>query len=99
MLTVLLNSVFYILPLLPTYMLLSSQGLVTYRAQAKRTTDLKLIFVPLIFLLLRVWSAMIDIPVYFTPTKNEEFRETEANAALVFVGVSASQWYCTLELE
>ena len=72
-------------------MLLSLQGLGSYRARAKRTTDLKLIFVPLIFLLLRVWSAMLDIPVYFAANKNEDFRETEANAALVFIAVSASQ--------
>ena len=36
------------------------------RAQARRSTDIKLIFVPLIFFLLRVWSAIIDIPIFYS---------------------------------
>lgn len=36
------------------------------RAQERRSTDIKLIFVPLIFFLLRVWSAIIDIPIFYS---------------------------------
>ena len=58
-----------------------------YRNQTKRTTDLKLIFVPLIFFLLRVWSAAIDVPIYFLSTsKSEEFRMK--TVALVMISVS-----------
>ena len=60
-----------------------------YRNQTKRTTDLKLIFVPLIFFLLRVWSAAIDIPIYFLSTsKSEEFRMKKVALAIVMISVS-----------
>ena len=54
-----------------------------------RTVDLKLIFVPLIFLLLRIWNAVIDVPVfYLSDEESSEFTRTQANAALVFLAVS-----------
>ena len=51
-----------------------------------RTVDLKLIFVPLIFLLLRIWSSIIDVPVFYL--HDEEFTKTPVNAALVLLAVS-----------
>ena len=60
-----------------------------YRNQTKRTTDLKLIFVPLIFFLLRVWSAAIDVPIYFLSTsESEKFKMTAVAPAIVMIAVS-----------
>lgn len=42
----------------------------------RRSTDLKLIFVPLIFFVLRIWSAIIDILHYSTLNKEGNLRNS-----------------------
>ena len=90
-------------------LLLSSQML---KAHSRSTSsiqtgtvlaDLKLIFVPLIFLLLRVWSVITDVSAYYlADSKREEFSNTHAAAIILLLAVSnykyvtQSLWYLTL---
>ncbi len=54
-----------------------------------KTPDLKLIFIPLIFLLLRIWGAIVDIPSYYMSEHvREDFRKRHVVAVLIFFGVS-----------
>lgn len=62
-----------------------------YRKQARQPPDLKLIFVPLIFLLLRVWSSILNVPAYYYSPPKYPFG-TEATYALVFISVGI---FCT----
>ena len=57
-----------------------------HRKKTRRPTDLKLIFVPLIFLLLRVWSAILNVPTYYFSPPKHPFG-TEVTATLVFISV------------
>lgn len=51
--------------------------------------DLKLVFVPLIFLLLRVWSVITDVSVYYlADSKREKFSRTNAAAIIGLLAVS-----------
>ena len=51
---------------------------------------MKLIFVPLLFLIQRVWSAILDIPAYYLYGQNSDnFKELWINAVLVFLAVSS----------
>lgn len=72
-----------------TVQLMKVNGRTALRMQTRaKTVDLKLIFVPLIFLLLRVWSAIIDVPQFNLSTADrDKFRETKANAAFVLLSV------------
>ena len=55
--------------------------------------DLKLIFVPLIFLLLRVWSFVIDIPAFYMPEEIWlKMRSTWTAAILSLLSVSPNHW-------
>ena len=60
--------------------------------------DLKLIFVPLIFLLLRIWSFIVDIPAFYLYEEAWlEFRRGWITAVLVLLSVSCTQllMYCS----
>ena len=52
--------------------------------------DLKLLLVPFIFLLLRVWSTALDIYVYYGTSIDDNGKrlKTQAAAALVLLAVS-----------
>ena len=57
-------------------------------AKAKMA-DFKLTFVPLIFLILRIWGFALSIPHYYLPVSTKEaFRKTTYNAILVLLAVS-----------
>ena len=57
-------------------------------ARAKMA-DLKLTFVPLIFLFLRMWGFILSIPHYYLPfSTKQRFRNTPYNAVLVLLAVS-----------
>lgn len=69
------------------------QGRISVELQSKaKSADLKLIFVPLLFLLCRMWGAILSIPLYYIPiSRRNDFLETQANAVLViFAGVGSS---------
>ena len=55
---------------------------------AATKTDIKLLLVPISFLLLRIWSTVVDAFAFYTD--NESFRCSLANAVLVFFMVSHS---------
>ena len=58
------------------------------RSKAK-TADLKLVFIPLIFLILRVWDISLSFPLLYLPYGTRlSFRATLANAVLVLFAVS-----------
>ncbi len=68
---------------------------------AARTADLKLIFVPLIYMLLRVWSVAVDVAIYYLPPdKRMDYRSSDVSAVLLFLVVSwsgrAFWWSCEL---
>jgi hypothetical protein len=51
--------------------------------------DFKLTFVPLIFLVLRIWGFILSIPHYYLPVSTKHaFRKTACNAVLVLLAVS-----------
>ena len=55
--------------------------------------ELKLIFVPLIFLLPRVWSFVIDIPAFYMPEEIWlKMRSTWTAAILSLLSVSLNHW-------
>ncbi len=46
-----------------------------------KTVDRKLIFVPLIFMFLRVWSLVVDISIYYLPEDlSDNYRKSSASA-------------------
>ena len=56
--------------------------------RARRPADLKLVLVPLIFLLLRMWSAIIDtFTIYIRGNSKHPFGD-EGTYSLVFIAVS-----------
>ncbi len=56
---------------------------------AARTADLKLIFVPLIYMLLRVWSVAVDIAIYYLPAEQRmDYKSSDISIALLFLVVS-----------
>jgi len=60
--------------------------------------DLKLIFVPLIFLLLRIWSFIVDVPAFYLYEEAWlHFIRTWTTAILVLLSVSCTQllMYCS----
>lgn len=53
------------------------------------SADLKLIFVPLIFLLLRMWSGILDVVLFYQSEQTRlKFRGTIWNAVFVALAVS-----------
>lgn len=56
-------------------------------ALARRSTDIKLIFVPLIFVLLRMWSAIIDIPTFYDPSAKQLYGRATHTLVIVAVGL------------
>jgi len=53
--------------------------------------DLKLLFVPILFLLLRIWTTVIDFTVYYNANGDRmEAIQTRTIAALVILSVSES---------
>lgn len=55
-----------------------------------RTVDKKFIFIPLIYMLLRIWSVGVDIAVFYLPdTKREVYKHMTVSAVFVFLVVSA----------
>ena len=58
-----------------------------YRTQARRPTDMKLVLVPLIFLLLRMWSAIIDAYIYYYSHSKNPFG---AGGTYVIVTIAVS---------
>lgn len=51
--------------------------------------DIKLIFVPIMFLLLRMWSFVLDsVIVYTSDDVAEDFKNSRAAAALILLSVS-----------
>ena len=51
--------------------------------------DVKLLFVPLIFFLLRIWTSVIDAGLHYTnPTQEERFKCSTAAAGLTVLAVS-----------
>ena len=60
-------------------------------AKAKMA-DFKLTFVPLIFLVLRMWGFILSIPHYYLPFSSKAaFRKTTYNAVLVLLAVSVHE--------
>ena len=56
---------------------------------AVKQADLKLVFIPLIFIMLRVWSVIVDPFIYFVDDNTREhFRMSPASAILVLLRVS-----------
>ena len=76
-----------------TYYIQQGLQLLRQRPQARRSTDIKLIFVPLIFFLLRVWSALIDIPTFYFSHERHPYGEG-ATHTLVAIAVGSHCEYC-----
>ena len=70
------------------------------RMQARAgSADLKLMFVPLIFLLLRLWNGILDIVLFYMSEGTRlQFRGTIWNAVFVALAVSVSLYVCIVEL-
>ena len=57
-----------------------------------KTQDVKLIFVPLVFMILRVWSIVVDVCVYYLPLETSvKFRHSYASAVFAILEVSDVQ--------
>ena len=59
-------------------------------ALASSKTDIKLLFIPVIFLLLRVWTTFVDVIAFYTRNFDIHYRCNIANAVLLFMQVSTS---------
>lgn len=58
-----------------------------------RTADRKLIFVPLIFMALRVWSLVVDMAVYYLPEEQSiDYRGSYASVVFGILEVWQSLW-------
>lgn len=63
-------------------------------------TDIKLLIIPLMFLLLRVWNFALDVAIFYTPeSAAEHFEQSHAAAALIMMSVSLHILYITLFME
>ena len=51
-------------------------------------TDVKLIFIPILFLLLRVWSFILDTIIVFNTETTEHFNESTTAAVFILMAVS-----------
>jgi hypothetical protein len=68
----------------------SNKASLSYALRLKaKNTDLKLTFIPLVFVMLRMWGAVLGVIYIYLPSHTrEKFRETEWNATLVLFHVS-----------
>lgn len=56
---------------------------------ACRSADLKLIFIPLIYILLRIWSVAVSIAIYYLPDEQRmDYQSSKVSIALLFLVVS-----------
>ena len=76
--------------LLFTLQLSDSEGKISPHLQTTaKTVDKKFIFIPLIYMLLRVWSIGVDIAVFYLPdTKREIYKRNIASAIFIILVVS-----------
>lgn len=74
----------------------SNKASLSYNLRLKaKNADLKLTFIPLVFVLLRMWGAALGvIYIYLPHHARHSFRETEVNAALVLFHVSRLNSVC-----
>ena len=53
--------------------------------------DVKLLFVPLIFFVLRIWSAIVDAVIFYSSSESmiwERYRASTVAAAIIIISVS-----------
>lgn len=53
-----------------------------------KNADMKLTFIPLIFIFLRVWGVILGIIYIYSPNTAKSFREKDINAVFVMLSVS-----------